>query len=111
MLEEERIDTTSHLTALLGGLGVQVLVNELRRVAKLNKLRTHLLRLPSELVTFHDNFALSIDILADLFTLHHVVPAFPEVAQPVASSVHEHTTQELALEIASLSPKAHVLER
>jgi len=90
VLEEERVDTSSHLRTLPSCLRVQILIDELLGVPKLFKLDAHLFSLSGKLVALHDYFALSVDVLTNVLTLHDVAPAVPEVAQAVRAGVHEH---------------------
>lgn len=46
VLEEEGVDTASHLASLSSSLRIKVLIDKLGRVAKLHELRAHLLSLP-----------------------------------------------------------------
>ena len=95
---------------MLCSFGFKVFIDELGSVTHFHELAAHNLSLTGKLIALHDNFSLRVDIFTDLLTLYHILPSVPEVSFSVFTSVHEHSSEELFLEVAFLSAHSHIMQ-
>lgn len=91
-LEKEANNSTLHGALLRVSLFVEVALNMVRCVARIDQVLFHCLRISHRFISFHDNSALGVDRLSNLLQISALFPLEEEVASSVGRHMHQHSS-------------------